>query len=92
MLPQELLPQMRALAETVFLLFRRDKSQWADDGGGQVHERLDVAGPCTTLTGDLLHYSFQNIQQYLVKHVQYSSVFLQTQKGKGMRWSVESTG
>lgn len=72
-------------------LFRRDKSQWAADGGGQVHERLDVAGPCTTLTGDLLHYSFQNIQHYLVKHVQYSSVFLQTQKGKGKRWSLLHT-
>jgi glycosyltransferase involved in cell wall biosynthesis len=72
-------------------LFRREKSQWAADGGGQVHERLDVAGPCTTLRGDLLHYSFKNIQHYLVKHVQYSNVFLQTQQGKGKRWSLLHT-
>ena len=26
-------------------LFRRDKSRWAADGGGQLHERLDVDGP-----------------------------------------------
>ncbi len=69
-------------------LFRRAKSQWAADGGGQVHERLDVAGPCTTLRGDLLHYSFKNIQHYLVKHVQYSNVFLQTQQSKKKRWSM----
>ena len=72
-------------------LFRREKSTWAAEGGGQVHERLDVAGPCTTLRGDLLHYSFQNIQHYLVKHVQYSNVFLQTQTGKGRRWSLTHT-
>ncbi|OYW71291.1 MAG: glycosyl transferase [Verrucomicrobia bacterium 12-59-8] len=72
-------------------LFRRDKSQWAADGGGQVHERLDVAGPCTTLQGDLLHYSFKNIQHYLVKHVQYSNVFLETQRSKGKHWSLLHT-
>jgi len=72
-------------------LFRRTKSQWAADGGGQVHERLEVAGPCATLKGDLLHYSFKNIQHYLVKHVQYSSVFLQTQESKGKRWSLLHT-
>jgi hypothetical protein len=72
-------------------LFRRAKSQWAADGGGQVHERLDVEGACTTLSGDLLHYSFKNIQHYLVKHVQYSTVFLQTQQSKGKRWSLLHT-
>jgi glycosyltransferase involved in cell wall biosynthesis len=72
-------------------LFRRDKSRWAADGGGQVHERLDVDGPCTTLRGDLLHYSFKSIQHHLVKHAQYSGVFLQTQQGKGKRWSLLHT-
>lgn len=72
-------------------LFRRDKGKWAADGGGQVHERLDVDGPCTTLSGDLLHYSFKNIAHYLVKHVQYSQVFLETQQGKGGRWSLVHT-
>ena len=72
-------------------LFRRDKSQWQADGGGQVHERLVVAGDCTTLRGDLLHYSFKNIQHYLTKHISYSAVFLQTQQGKGKRWSLLHT-
>lgn len=72
-------------------LFRRGKSQWQADGGGQVHERLVVDGSCTTLRGDLLHYSFKNIQHYLTKHVQYSDVFLQTQQGKGSRWSLLHT-
>lgn len=72
-------------------LFRRGKSQWQADGGGQVHERLVVDGSCTTLRGDLLHYSFKNIQHYLTKHVQYSDVFLQTQQSKGSRWSLLHT-
>ena len=72
-------------------LFRRGKSQWQADGGGQVHERLVVDGLCTTLRGDLLHYSFKNIQHYLTKHVQYSDVFLQTQQSKGSRWSLLHT-
>lgn len=72
-------------------LFRRDKSRWAAEGGGQVHERLDVNGPCTTLAGDLLHYSFKNIQHYIVKHARYSDVFLETQRGKGLRWSLLHT-
>lgn len=72
-------------------LFRRDKSRWAADGGGQVHERLEVGGPCAMLQGDLLHYSFRNIEHYLVKHVQYSNVFLETQQAKGKRWSLLHT-
>lgn len=72
-------------------LFRRDGSLWQADGGGQVHERLVVRGECTTLRGDLLHYSFKNVEHYLVKHAQYSGVFLQTQQGKGARWSLLHT-
>lgn len=72
-------------------LFLKNKGRWAADGGGQVHERLDVDGPCTTLRGDLLHYSFKNVEHYLVKHVQYSNVFLQTQQAKGRRWSLLHT-
>jgi glycosyltransferase involved in cell wall biosynthesis len=64
-------------------LFRRGKSQWQADGGGQVHERLVVDGLCTTLRGDLLHYSFKNIQHYLTKHVQYSDVFFSDTAGQG---------
>jgi len=69
-------------------LFRREKGCWKADGGGQVHERLDVEGACTTLEGDLWHYSFRNIEHYLVKHAQYSQVFLRTQQGKGRCWSL----
>ncbi len=43
------------------------------------------------MRGDLLHYSFKNIEHYLVKHVQYSNVFLQTQQGRGRRWSLFHT-
>lgn len=72
-------------------LFRKEGSQWAADSGGQVHERLEVAGSVTRLTGDLLHYSFQNVRHYIVKHASYSDVFLRTQQSKGKRWSLLHT-
>ncbi len=72
-------------------LFRREGSRWAADGGGQVHERLEVAGSLTRIDGDLLHYSFQNIRHYLSKHISYSDVFLQTQQSKGKNWSLLHT-
>ena len=72
-------------------LFLREGSRWEADGGGQVHERLVVAGSTTSLDGDLLHYSFQNIRHYLVKHVEYSGVFLSTQQAKQKRWSLLHT-
>lgn len=72
-------------------LFRREGSRWEADGGGQVHERLSLNGECAALTGDLLHYSFQNIRHYLVKHVEYSEAFLQAQQAKGRRWSLLHT-
>lgn len=72
-------------------LFRREGSRWAAEGGGQVHERLEVAGSLTRIDGDLLHYSFQNIRHYLIKHAAYSDAFLQTQQVKQKRWSLLHT-
>lgn len=72
-------------------LFRREGARWEADGGGQVHERLCIDGECAALAGDLLHYSFQNIRHYLVKHVDYSGAFLQAQQAKGTRWSLVHT-
>jgi len=72
-------------------LFRRVGSQWAAADGGQLHERLVVSGECTSLLGDLLHYSFRDIAHYLTKHVGYSEVFKQTQLEKKQRWSLLHT-
>jgi glycosyltransferase involved in cell wall biosynthesis len=72
-------------------LFRREGARWEADGGGQVHERLKIDGECAALTGDLLHFSFQNIRHYLVKHVDYSGAFLQAQQTKGKGWSLGHT-
>jgi glycosyltransferase involved in cell wall biosynthesis len=72
-------------------LFRREGSRWEADGGGQVHERLLVEGGTAALVGDLLHYSFQDIRHYLVKHVDYSGVFLSAQQVKKKKWSLLHT-
>ena len=72
-------------------LFRREHGHWEAEGGGQVHERLVVEGSTTLLKGDLLHYSFQNIRHYLLKHVDYSGVFSRAQQARQKKWSLLHT-
>lgn len=69
-------------------LFRRDKGRWEGQAGSQVHERLVVDGPHTTLAGDLYHYSFTSMRHYLEKHISYTDVFAGNEKDGGRRWSV----
>ncbi len=69
-------------------LFRRDKGRWEGHASSQVHERLVVEGPHTTLKGDLYHYSFRDMQHYLVKHMTYTEVFSEHERGSGRGWSL----
>ncbi|GAA5149194.1 glycosyltransferase family 2 protein [Prosthecobacter algae] len=69
-------------------LFRRDKGRWEGHANSQVHERLVVDGPHTTLKGDLYHYSFTDMAHYLDKHVVYTDVFADHEKASGRGWSV----
>jgi glycosyltransferase involved in cell wall biosynthesis len=69
-------------------LFRRDAGKWQGHAASQVHERVVVEGPVTTVPGDLYHYSFKDMRHYLVKHVSYSDVFVEHEKSAGRGWSL----
>lgn len=69
-------------------LFKRDLGKWQGHASSQVHERLVVEGQTMTLEGDLYHYSFRDIRHYLVKHVDYSDVFVAHEESSGRQWSL----
>ena len=72
-------------------LFKRSAGRWQGHLSSQVHERVVVEGPETTLQGDLLHYSFRDIRHYLDKHVAYSDTFLEQQQADGVSWTLRDT-
>lgn len=55
-----------------------------------VHERLDVPENTTVqpLTGDLLHYTYKDLQHYLVKSAQYADLWAQQRAARGQRGSL----
>lgn len=55
-----------------------------------VHERLEVP-PGTNiepLNGDLLHYTYRDLQHYLVKSAQYADLWAQQREARGKRGSL----
>lgn len=56
--------------DRIVRLFRRDAASFSDD---LVHEHLLVEGKTGLLDGELLHYSYQDLEQVLNKVNQYSS-------------------
>lgn len=63
-------------------LFRRDAARFSDD---LVHEHLLVEGHAGKLDGELLHYSYQNLEQVLGKVNQYSSAGAAMMQQRGKR-------
>ena len=55
-----------------------------------VHERLDVPYGVTVkpLAGDLLHYTYKDLQHYLVKSAQYADLWAQQRQARGKRGSL----
>lgn len=66
-------------------LFRREQARW---GGSPEHDKIELNGETTVLSGDLLHYSFKDMRHYIAKINVYSDVFLQRQKAGGESWSL----
>jgi (heptosyl)LPS beta-1,4-glucosyltransferase len=50
-----------------------------------VHEQVIVPAGCTvkTLDGDLLHYTYRDLQHYLVKSAQYADLWAAERKKRG---------
>jgi glycosyltransferase involved in cell wall biosynthesis len=52
-------------------LFRRGMVSW---GGGQTHERVIAQGKVARLQGELEHYSFKDLKDYLERLIRYASL------------------
>lgn len=66
-------------------LARREKARWT---GRDPHDRLEVNGPTARLKGDLLHYSYRDLQDHFQRLVRYAQVSARglAQEGKRCRW------
>jgi glycosyltransferase involved in cell wall biosynthesis len=63
-------------------LFRKDRAQWS---GEFVHERLVVHGEVRSLRGDLLHYSYADIEDHVARISRYSRLAAQGLFARGAR-------
>ncbi|KPC52022.1 glycosyltransferase family 2 protein [Amantichitinum ursilacus] len=66
-------------------LFRRGSAHYSDD---LIHERLVYSGPAPALAGELLHYSFDNLDQVLDKVNRYSAAGAEQRLQRGQRASL----
>jgi glycosyltransferase involved in cell wall biosynthesis len=66
-------------------LFRRDKARWKEP----IHEFVELDGARTTLSGELLHYSFPSMNRYIDKINPFADAFVKKEMGKS--WSLWAT-
>ncbi len=69
----------------VLRLARRDGARWT---GHDPHAHLEVAGATGRLTGDLLHYSYRNLEDHLTRTIHYARVGASRHESEGrpLRW------
>ncbi len=66
-------------------LVRRVAATVSGSGG---HDRIEVAGPLARLAGDLQHYSFADMADYLRKMNRFSDEHVAEARARGKRWSL----
>lgn len=66
-------------------LARREKARWT---GLDPHDRLEVDGPTARLKGDLLHYSYRDLQDHFQRTICYARTSARSlaQQGRRCRW------
>jgi glycosyltransferase involved in cell wall biosynthesis len=66
-------------------LMRRGAGSW---GGMDPHAKLEISGATKRLEGDLLHYSFRDLQDHLERTIRYSRTMANSyvKAGKRFRW------
>jgi glycosyltransferase involved in cell wall biosynthesis len=65
-------------------LARRSQAAWA---GLDPHDKLEVAdGPTARLTGDLLHYSFSDLDDHLRRVIRYARIMARSYAATGRRF------
>jgi glycosyltransferase involved in cell wall biosynthesis len=68
-------------------LFRRERGRF-EGARGHDHLVLEGDGSVERLRGDLLHYSYPSMNDYIRKMISFSDAHLQTELEKGRRWSL----
>lgn len=63
-------------------LYRRDAGRWR---GGRVHESVSVEGPVGRLSGHLLHYTYDDLGDYIRKLESYSLLSARDMLDRGRR-------
>ena len=66
-------------------LVRRAAAQWQ---GHDPHDRLEVTGTTTRLTGDLLHYTYRDLADHFLRMIRYARVLADVyeREGRRFRW------
>ncbi len=70
--------------DPVLRLFRRDKGRF---DRAVVHEQVLVEGPIGRLSGELLHYSYPDLETYFAKFNRYTTIGAEELARKGVRSS-----
>lgn len=65
-------------------LVRKDRAAWT---GLDPHDYLEAKGPTTKLRGDLLHYSFRDLQDHLQRTLKYARMMAQSYHERGDRFN-----
>lgn len=71
--------------QRILRLFDRRRGNFDD---AQVHEKVAVDGPVTELAGELLHYSYRDLEDYFEKFNRYTSLMARKMHEQGKRASV----
>jgi glycosyltransferase involved in cell wall biosynthesis len=66
----------------VLRLFRRNAGRFSED---TVHESVEISGSIGRLKGDLLHYSFRDIDHHMVKMNEFTTLAANQMYGEGRR-------
>ncbi len=71
----------------VVRLYPRESAQYSD---ARVHEKLDYPGTmqCVKLKHDMLHYTYRDLEHYLVKSAKYAAEWAEQNQQKGKRTSI----
>jgi glycosyltransferase involved in cell wall biosynthesis len=72
-------------AAPLLRMFRRSRGGVT---GSSVHERIEVHGPVTRCSGEMLHYSYVSIEQYLQKFNAYTTAAARKLHAEGRRVSL----
>ncbi|WP_303902523.1 glycosyltransferase family 2 protein [Thiohalomonas denitrificans] len=64
--------------------------EWAAYDDALVHERLQIPADmvCDRLKGDLLHYTYRDLEHYLVKSAGYATAWARVRQKRGQRGSL----